>query len=77
MTHQQKAAKTREAKKYAAHQAAEERAKAEIIRLGYGPRFYAGRHHAIKGLAAGETYHQEQFLGGYGSWQETLERVIG
>lgn len=75
MTPQQKAAKTREAKKYAAHQAAEETAKSEIIRLGYGPRFYAGKHHAIKGLAAGETYHQEQFPGGYDSWQEALEAI--
>jgi hypothetical protein len=75
MTPQQKAAQTKAAQKYAAHQETEETAKAEIIRRGYGPRFYAGKHHAIPGLADGETYRQEQFPGGYDSWQEALEAI--
>jgi hypothetical protein len=72
MTPQQKAARTRAYRQYESHQAAEEAAKAELIRLGYGPRFYAGKHHAIKGLKAGETYRQDQFPGGHDSWQAAL-----
>ena len=75
MTPQQKAAQTRARKKQDAFVAAEAAAKAEIKRLGYGPRFYAGKCHAIEGLQDGETYYQEQFPGGYGSWQETLESI--
>ncbi len=48
---------------------------AEIKRLGYGPRFYAGKCHAIEGLKDGETYYQEQFPGGYDSWQAALEAI--
>lgn len=75
MTPQQKAAQTKAAKKQQAFEVAEAAAKAEIIKLGYGPRFYAGKCHAIEGLKPGETYHQEQFPGGYASWQETLEAI--
>ena len=74
MTPQQKAANTRAKNKYAAYLVAENAAKAEIIRRGYGPRFYNGKHHAIQGLAAGETYHQDAD-GGYDSWQLTLEHL--
>lgn len=70
-----KARATRMRKKHEAFQRAEDAAKAEIIALGYGPRFYAGKCHAIEGLKPGETYYQEQFHGGYGSWQETLESL--
>ncbi len=53
----------------------EEEAKAKIIKRGYGPRFYAGKCHAIEGLLPGETYCQEQFPGGYDSWQEALDAL--
>ncbi len=75
LTPQQKAAQTRARKKQEAFEAAEAAAKEEIKRLGYGPRFYAGKCHAIEGLKDGETYHQEPFPGGYDSWQETLEAI--
>jgi hypothetical protein len=75
LTPQQKAAQTKARNKQAKFEAAEEAAKAEIKRLGYGPRFYAGKCHAIEGLKDGETYYQEQFPGGYDSWQETLEAL--
>lgn len=77
MTPQEKAAETRRRKKQEAFVAAEAVAKEEIKRLGYGPRFYAGKCHAIEGLRDGQTYHQEQFPGGYNSWQETLEAIQG
>lgn len=76
MTPQQKSAQTRAVKKHAAFQAAEEKAKAKIKELGYGPRFYGGKCHVIEGLKDGETYYQEQFPGGgYISWQEALEAI--
>ena len=75
MTPQQKSAATRQAKKQAAYEAAEAAAKAKIVALGYGPRFYAGHRHAIKGLKDTDTYYQDQFPGGYDSWQECLEAI--
>lgn len=75
MTPAQKAAQTRAAKKQAALEKAEEAAKQAIKDRGYGPRFYSGKCHAIQGLKDGETYHQEQFPGGYDSWQETLAAI--
>lgn len=77
ITPQQKAALTRAKKKQEAFEIAEANAKAEIIRLGYGPRFYAGKCHAIEGLKPGETYYQEQFPGGYATWQECLDAIRG
>lgn len=67
--------KTKSAKKQAAFENAEESAKQAIKALGYGPRFYSGKCHAIEGLKDGGTYHQEQFAGGYESWQETLAAI--
>lgn len=75
MTTQQKSAQTRAEKKHAVFQSAEEQAKSKIKAMGYGPRFYAGKCHAIEGLKDGDTYYQEQFPGGYDSWQETLEAL--
>ena len=75
MTRWQKGAETRRFKKQAAWNAAEEKAKLELMALGYGLRFYAGKRHAIEGLEPNETYYQEQFPGGYDSWQEALAAV--
>lgn len=75
MTPQQKAAQTRANKKQAAFEAAEAVAKQKIKDLGYGPRFYAGKCHAIEGLRDGDTYRQEQFPGGFDSWQEALAAI--
>ena len=74
-TPQQKAANTRAARRQAAFEQAEASAKSEIEGRGYGPRFYAGKCHAIEGLKPGETYRQEQFPGGYDSWQEALSAL--
>lgn len=75
MTPAQKSAQTRAQNKQAAFARREDAAKQEIKRLGYGPRWYAGKCHAILGLKDGETYHQEQFAGGYETWQETLAAI--
>ena len=75
MTTQQKAAVTRAKNKQAKFELNEIGAKAEIKSMGYGPRYYAGKCHAIEGLKDGETYYQEGSPGGYWTWAETLASI--